>query len=404
MAIFFRATNRQEESFLLVSNVVICCPPIIIGCAPSSGSTLLRTLLGRHPSIASGGEVALLDKRALLKEPPERYRALIATWLAKGYPADFLGPSEELFEELDDYPWDRESLRAMCLSGPGYPEMLEAFWRRTVETRGARRWLDKCPSNIYCFDLISALYPGAKFLHLIRDARDTVVSYCGRGASPFRSVSRWYYATVLGLLYSSWPNYLRISYERLVQEPVKVLREICEFIDEPYCEEMLEPNPTGGKPRHAGWRLAAADAVEASSVGRFHGELTERQRAMFNQIVLSDSAARPLQQANIGSIPSPVELQRQLGYDTDLLSGASPLTDIELDTAWLEFENYQTRMRYRHGVEVECQVLLKGARGRTQIPALGRQCQTTAAAAALDRAAITTISSGAAVGVRRIAT
>src|SRR5690348_16642259 len=120
-------------------------PPIIIGSAPSSGSTLLRVVLGRHPSIAAGGEVALLDKRGLFYESADSYRNSIQVWLDQGYPANFLGPSEELYEELDDYPWDRVSIRRMCLASPDYPSMLDTFYSRNVECAHANRWLDKCP-------------------------------------------------------------------------------------------------------------------------------------------------------------------------------------------------------------------------------------------------------------------
>jgi hypothetical protein len=335
--------------------------PIIVGCAPSSGSTLLRTILGRHPSIFAGGELALLDKRALLKEPPESYRASIASWLDRGYPADFLGPSETLFEELDEYPWNRDDLREMCVSTPDYAAMIDAFYGRAVELSDASRWLDKCPSNIYCFDLIEELYPGARFIQIIRDARDTVVSYCRRGASAFKSVARWYYATISGLPFCGRPNFLRIRYEDLVTSPETVLRGICEFLDEPYLDRLLRSGNGAADPRHSGWRHSATGPVKEGSVRQFESEMTDRQRALFSQMRLAEPAGRLLAKLGLAEAPSPLELQRLHGYSAESLQAGALLNREQLEVCWLEFAAYRQRVLSRYGVSIECPVRLLAA-------------------------------------------
>lgn len=336
-------------------------PPIIVGCAPSSGSTLLRTILGRHPSIFAGGEVALLDKRALLLEPAEKYRASIAIWLDRGYPADFLGPSETLFEELEEYPWNRDELREMCVSMPDYAAMIDTFYGRATDRSGASRWLDKCPSNIYCFDLIEQMYPGARFIHVVRDARDTVVSYCRRGASAFKSVARCYYATVSGLPFRGRPNFLQIRYEDLVADPETVLRGICEFLDEPYLDRMLRPGREAADPRHSGWRHSATGPVKEGSVRQFESEMTERQRALFRHIRLAEPAAGLLAKLGLRDAPSPLELQHLLGYSAEGLDAGALLNREQLEVCWLEFAAHAQRVLSRYGVTVECPVRLLAA-------------------------------------------
>ena len=334
--------------------------PVIIGSAPSSGSTLLRVILSRHPSIASGGEVALFDKRGLLQESPESYRASIGTWVECGYPAEYLGPSEELFEELGEYPWDRTGLRDMCLSMPDYPAMLETFYSRNVSHRGAQRWLDKCPSNIYCFDLIAKLYPHARFIHIVRDARDSVVSYCRRGATAFRAVSRWYFANLNGVQYSAWPNYLRVRYEDLVSNPESVVRTICDFLDEPYLETLVNPAEAANAPRHTGWRYSERGPVRNDIARQVAREMTDGQRAMFTHVQLSLYGAQRLSR-----LSSPRELQQLLGYPIEGMEETPSLSAAELRHALEDFERYRTSILLRHGTRIECPVMLSGLAAAT---------------------------------------
>jgi Sulfotransferase family len=334
-------------------------PPIILGSAPSSGSTLLRVLLGRHPSIVAGGEVGLFDKRALLAEPMSAYRQSIQSWLDQGYPGNFLGPSSELFEDLDNYPWTWESVRRMCLSASDYPSMLEKFHRRNMEAKGAERWLDKCPSNIYCFDLISTLYPSARFVHIIRDGRDCVVSYCRRGGSPLKAVGRWFFATLCGIQYRGWENYLEIRYEELVRQPDVVLRQVCEFLNEPYSPSMFAPEPRSAN-ANKGWRYSASDPVQAGSVKQYEREMTDYQRSMFKQVEISVYGARLLYKGSRApGIHSPIALQQLLGYGAECFADAPTLNHNQLDRSWYEFDKHKSWMRRRYQTDIEPEIQLK---------------------------------------------
>lgn len=341
-------------------------PPIIIGSAPSSGSTLLRVLLGRHPSIAAGGEVGLFDKRALLLEPASEYRRSIRTWLEQGYPANFLGPSTELFEELDDYPWDWDSVKEMCFSVPDFPSMVEQFHKKHMDIKRADRWLDKCPSNIYCFDLIASLYPSAKFIHIIRDGRDCVVSFCRRGGTPFRAVSRWYYATLCGIQYRGWKNYLEIRYEDLVRRPELVLRRICDFIEEKYIADFYQPDTRifnssvkHKKMEFVKWRYSATAPIQSGSIKQYQQQMSHHQRAMFSHVGLSVHGARLLYK-NTGSpgMFSPIKLQKFLGHSTDGILNAPTLDADEITRSWREYEKHQGWMSRRYQTLIEPEVQL----------------------------------------------
>ena len=323
--------------------------PIILGNAPSTGSTLVRVLLGRHPSIASGGELSVLDKPGLFKESSASYRRNIEHWLRRGYPGLFLGSGNELFRHLDEYPWDRSTVHKMCLQVASYPDMINRFFAHNVEHFGASRWLEKTPANIYCFTDIRSLFPKAKFIHIVRDGRDATISYLQRDPDPFYVLSRWYYATLTGIQHRGWPNYYELRYENLVEDPASELRRLCDFLDEPYMPELLQPSaPLEDK--LATWRSSPFEGVNKESVGQHRTELSDSLRSMFHHVRLSRHGIESLPPGgSTTGVLSPIELQQTLGYDTDGLDPSSPVERSDRKAAAKRFRKWRFRQlrRYR---------------------------------------------------------
>lgn len=54
---------------------------------------------------------------------------------------------------------------------------LNNLYAHPMARAGASRWCDDTPSNWMYFDFLHELYPGMKFIHMIRDPRDVVGSY-----------------------------------------------------------------------------------------------------------------------------------------------------------------------------------------------------------------------------------
>ena len=323
--------------------------PIILGNAPSTGSTLVRVLLGRHPSIAAGGELSVLDKPGLFRESSASYRRNIARWLRRGYPGLFLGSGNDLFRHLDEYPWDRASIHEMCSEATSYPEMLSRFFARNVEHFGASRWMEKTPANIYCFMEIRSLFPSAKFVHIVRDGRDAAVSYFRRSNDPFYAVSRWYYATLTGIQYRRWPNYYELRYEDLVEDPASELRRLCDFLDEPYSPDLLKPS-TALEEKLATWKSSPFEGVNKESRGQHRGQMPESIKSMFHHVCLSRHGIQSLPfEGNTTGLLPPIELQQHLGYDTDGLAPCSPVDRSDRRSAVRGFRHWRFRQlrRYR---------------------------------------------------------
>ncbi len=306
-------------------------------------------LLGRHPAIVSGGELAVFDKPELLRASDKEYRARIGKWLAEGLPVPFVGGSRQIFRDLEEYPWTRDEVEELACSVSTVRELLDALYARSLKAKGAVRWLEKTPSNIYCFDAIRRLYPEAKLIHIVRDGRDAVVSYNRREPSAFRAVARWYCATVAGIQWRGHPDYLEVRYEELVTQPVRVLRMICGFLEEPYAEEMLRPGaPYLRGP--GGWRLDPAAAIQRTSVGQYREELTESQRRLFSAVGLSEAGRTPFAPRGGAAPESPLALQEHLGYPTDGLENAAPLTRGEALAHWQGYLRHRRATLKRFGI------------------------------------------------------
>jgi protein-tyrosine sulfotransferase len=120
---------------------------IVIGGAARSGTTLLRTILGRHPLIASGSETTVF-----------LYRVSSPDWIA-----DRFGWETALIER-----WQRDSRSQM--------EFIERFYHAILEQSGKAIWVEKTPRNVWRFPFIRRRFPLAKLVHIIRDGRDVVCS------------------------------------------------------------------------------------------------------------------------------------------------------------------------------------------------------------------------------------
>jgi hypothetical protein len=291
--------------------------PIILGNAPSSGSSLLQVLLQRHPSIAGRGEIAILDKPGLYEESPASFRKNIGRWLDRGYPEVYFGGGADLFVQLDQYPWTRAELREFCLSCHSFPEMVKGFFAHNSRVWGRPRWLEKTPPNIYCFRQIRDIFPDAQFIQIVRDARDSMASYYRRTRDPFLTVGQWYYAMMAGLQYTDWDNFLVVRYEDLVQNPAQALRRVCEFLGEAYTDSLLEAEAPSVE-KLPSWRSHQQGPVTNSSVGQYVDSLTDDVKSMFASLRLTKAGRKLLPYGGEKSgLLTPFEIQERLGYGLD---------------------------------------------------------------------------------------
>lgn len=237
--------------------------PIFIGGHYRSGSTLLRVILNRHPNIACGPEGQLLDRTAFL----DFHRFLENTW----------GP------RLQDY--DLNSKDIDC----GVAAFINEFFSRYAARRGKRRWAEKTSKNVFSIAYYFRLFPDARFIHLIRDPRDIHCSVVAKAHTSTprwlnidaeRTATRWVRCIQSGMQWRADPRYLEARYEDLVHEPVELLKQVFDFVNEPWDERVMQPEPEPGSAEQPN----VLRPIFKTSVGRWQTELAEGDIAAIEEI------------------------------------------------------------------------------------------------------------------------
>lgn len=205
--------------------------PFVVGVA-RSGTTLLRLQFDAHP---------------LLAVPPETSFGTVA---AKAETID--GPRSLLdaimeLEAWHDLPLDErealeliEGVRPWSVAGG-----LRAIYRELAAREGKPRWGDKTPGHVGCMAALADVLPEAHFIHIIRDGRAVAASvrdapFVPGDGSMEAIADDWRDQILAGRLAGeALPHYREVRYERLVNEPEPVLRELCEFVSLEFDGSML---------------------------------------------------------------------------------------------------------------------------------------------------------------------
>jgi hypothetical protein len=207
--------------------------PFIVG-VTRSGTTLLRLMLDSHPKLTIPPETHFLPRLIRLADKPEMKPGKVARRVSKHRRwGDFEISREELAQALRE---QRE------LNGT---TAARAFYDLYARKQGSRRWGDKTPGyQIRMLKLKKAL-PEARFIHVIRDGRDVVLSQARKASEPTpleTAAKRWrsrVLATRLRARRLDAGSYLEVRFEDLIRDTEETLRRICDFIDLPFDRRML---------------------------------------------------------------------------------------------------------------------------------------------------------------------
>jgi hypothetical protein len=181
-------------------------PIFIVGCG-HSGTTLLTAMLDSHP----------------------RMRA---------YPGE---------SNVFRFPEPRRKLRMLADLVPA------------ARQAGKTRLVEKTPRHIHCIDSILETLPSARIVYMIRDGRDVACSLARRVGNMKHGVERWLEDNTAGVAaLDAHPGRIHLlRFEDLIEQPERTLRALCDFLGEPYDEQMLryhevDRNWFGSKERFEG--------------------------------------------------------------------------------------------------------------------------------------------------------
>ena len=115
--------------------------------------------------------------------------------------------------------------------------------------RGKPLYGDKTPGYVRNVPVLAELFPEARFVHIVRDGRDVALSlkemdWARRQAPDGVETLAGFWRTNIELAFEAREElgpqcYHEIHYERLIDDPERVLRDVCAFLELPYEPAML---------------------------------------------------------------------------------------------------------------------------------------------------------------------
>jgi len=251
--------------------------PVFIVGSPRSGTTLLRMVLNTHPRIAMPHECDVVYTVMRSYPDPDAPLADLNEFVR-------LVSDVRRFHRV--FGMSVGNLEACCRAcdRPTPAALLARIYRAS---QGADPgddsivWGDK---YILLGEYVAELaryFPPSRFIHLVRDARDSVASI-RENFSAHRTPSGRFFATrsLVGaaLLWRHMVDAcdrdagalgpersIAVRYEDLVRDVEPVTQRICEFIGVPFAPEMLEPER----------RAAGKNAIPEDSAARYHANVSK---------------------------------------------------------------------------------------------------------------------------------
>ncbi|MGI9556738.1 MAG: sulfotransferase [Solirubrobacterales bacterium] len=206
--------------------------PFVVG-MNRSGTTLLRMMLDAHPELTIPPETHfipdVIEACKLGRCTPDQIVDVMTSQREWG---DFGIGGEELLAEYRRF----EPLTAGIA--------IRRFFEIYAEREGKPRWGDKTPRYVTRMRSIERAIPEARFIHLIRDGRDVALSVTDRTVKDISAAGvaqRWQQKVSRARRHAPFlKHYLEVRYEDLVLDTEPTLHRICEFIDLPFDQAMLD--------------------------------------------------------------------------------------------------------------------------------------------------------------------
>lgn len=261
-------------------------PPIFILSSHRSGSTLLRYIIDTHPSISSPAE---LNLGSLCED---LYDAVYHT-IGMTTPVAF------------------EQHRGL-IALDEVRRTVSGFMDAYVRAKGTKLWCEKSPMNLNHLDMLSAVFPDARYICLYRNCMDVVYSILEFNRLQVFDELVYYISRNSGNLVSAIIDYwvdlidketafereanakcFRIKYESLVVDPTGTLKPLFEFLGVEWDEHIIDSvfssqhDPGKGDPKAIfSKRINKTSLGKGSTIPRAYisTDLVKRMNALLEEL------------------------------------------------------------------------------------------------------------------------
>lgn len=207
----------------------------IIG-MPRSGTKLFRELLNNHKEIFIPEIETLFIPQLLKKYGDKRLTSIEVNQVISE-----LKGSLFFFYYTQKYEFDLSTLEIRNVT---IVDLINHLFVQLAEQRDIHASVlgDKSPNYINYIELLQKNYSSAKFIHIVRDPRDYVLSMENAwGKNMFRAAYRWN-KSIIRLNNNLSENIYEIKYEELIRSPEHVLTKVCDFLSISFDKSMIKLN------------------------------------------------------------------------------------------------------------------------------------------------------------------
>jgi len=241
---------------------------VMIACSPSTGSSLLRRILSRHPAIFCGSETSLLSKKSLYTDWNSNKAKILSSSRFKLKDSAWHHFRGILIDE--EYNLDPVDVDKMVLSSKSFSEFIDRFFRLVLNNNKKELWVEKTPSNAFTASDFLDNFNEDKLIHIVRNPYDAISSLVNRGMSVYNASSVYLLNTSKVLDLIDHPRHILIKYEALVDDTEQCLKQLMQFLELDYSDSLLDiNNQQKGVTKMQGWNYEETGEIGKRSLSRF---------------------------------------------------------------------------------------------------------------------------------------
>ena len=277
-----------------------------------SGTTLLRLVLDRSAEAAVPPEsMFLLDfapvrRRGGLEDHAQAARFLHEVWSH---------PRVRLWGLAGEPP----AVPAGLSHADAYRFAVEAPFRAYAQREGKERFGDKTPAYLAAADELLAVWPDARIVVLVRDARAVALSITKLPFgpnNPYAAANWWARGIRAGLAAERRHpgQVLTVRYEDLVAQPEAIVSRVCDHVRLGYNSEMLAIERAGpGKivAEQAEWYTGVSKPISADGSDRWRTEMPDSDQRLVAAVAGAELHTLGYEANGVGT---PVSGSRALAY------------------------------------------------------------------------------------------
>jgi hypothetical protein len=263
--------------------------PVFIVGMPRSGSTAFHRVMARHPAFATTTH--------LTRKAPACYPALkLLSWFSHSHEPGEAGSMWDRFagEDSDVMTGKEATPEARRYYTTAVSNVLRLYQKP--------RFLSKCPRNGMRMEFLRAIFPDARFIHLMRDGRAVCQSIMEQRRRS-GSIDAWWDVKPAGwrqwereppvvAIAHQWDavmtqmadtgrrmpahQYLEVRYEDFAADPAAFIRKIAAFCEAPWADDGMAEAVKGIENRNDKWskvfstaEVAAMMAVMGATMKRY---------------------------------------------------------------------------------------------------------------------------------------